>query len=268
MGTESFDWNTALLRGIEWPLGTALVYLVTAIWLKRRYDGLDDAEKEKMKEVKPPGQDPLRGIQGAHNMVICLWSAAMFISTAWSVAERAVEEKSMLWFVCEHPTTQVKGALYWNSYVYYLSKYYELIDTYLALLRGRPPPSFKMHIYHHSVVLFMTWFWMESAQSMQFGGLLFNTFVHVIMYYYFYLRTKGIRVWWKNWITRLQIIQFVFSFCVMALWVWEIAVNKRECAGFPQTLFNVAFNASLLYLFLGVLRTNTKNKNKNNKKSE
>jgi hypothetical protein len=39
--------------------------------------------------------------------------------------------------------------------VYYLSKYYELLDTVLQLLKGRPPPHFFLHVYHHATVLVM-----------------------------------------------------------------------------------------------------------------
>ena len=45
--------------------------------------------------------------------------------------------------------------------MYYLSKYYELLDTVLQLLKGRPPPHFFLHVYHHATVLLrvrvLTW---------------------------------------------------------------------------------------------------------------
>ncbi len=34
------------------------------------------------------------------------------------------------------------------------------------------------------VVLVMAWSWLQYSQTLQFLGLLFNTAVHVIMYYY------------------------------------------------------------------------------------
>ena len=53
----------------------------------------------------------------------------------------------------------------------------------------------------------MAWFWLEYVQSLQFIGLLFNTSVHVVMYYYYFRRVLGWPVWWKRNVTTFQIVQ-------------------------------------------------------------
>ena len=88
----------------------------------------------------------------------------------------------------EAEKTDAIGPLFFWSYIYYLSKYYELLDTLLQMARGRPPPHFVLHVYHHACVLMMAWAWCEYQQTLQFGGLIFNTAVHVVMYLYFFLR--------------------------------------------------------------------------------
>lgn len=114
------------------------------------------------------------------------------------------------------------GPLYYWSYIYYLSKYYELLDTVLALGKGSVPRHLTLHTFHHALVLIMAWLWLEQRQSLQWIGLLFNTGVfprtarisvflqgvmesahtaewagvHVIMYYFYSRVALGIRVWW------------------------------------------------------------------------
>lgn len=79
-----------------------------------------------------------------------------------------------------------------------MSKYYELLDTIFQLLKGRDPPHFLLHSFHHVSVLFMAYFWLEYTQTLQFPGLLFNSFVHIVMYFYYFLRANGFNPWWKR----------------------------------------------------------------------
>ena len=57
-----------------------------------------------------------------------------------------------------------------------------MLDTVLVLLQKSRVPHFKLQVYHHAAVVPMAWLWCETQQSLQWGGLLFNTLVHVIMY--------------------------------------------------------------------------------------
>ena len=124
------------------------------------------------------------------------------------------------------------------------------------------PPSYTLHVFHHAVVLFMVYFWMDQQQSLQFIGLLFNTAVHVVMYCYYTMRAYGITPWWKNYITRMQIVQFMTSFASLCvgLWLRFTPAGPSACAGEGAVLFNAAFNLILLSGFVGVLFRNTKTK--------
>jgi hypothetical protein len=85
------------------------------------------------------------------------------------------------------------------------------------------------------------------------------------MYWYYYQRAYGVTPWWKNWITRLQILQFAASFvslCVMLFMRFGAAAPKAQCAGERAVAFNALFNAILLSGFLGVLGRNTQHKSR------
>ena len=69
-----------------------------------------------------------------------------------------------------------------------VSRYYEMLDTVLVLLQKSHVPHFKLQVYHHAAVVPMAWLWCETQQSLQWGGLLFNSLVHVIM-------SLGIEMW-------------------------------------------------------------------------
>ena len=129
---------------------------------------------------------------------------------------------------CENTRTESKGSLWFYVYLYYLSKFYELLDTVLQMLSGKIPPNYFLHVYHHSCVIMNVWYWLESAASLQFIGLLFNTAVHVVMYYYYYLRSVGIVPKWKNSVTSFQIIQFITSGVSFLVMVYFLYIRRWE----------------------------------------
>lgn len=61
-------------------------------------------------------------------------------------------------------------------------------------------------------------------------GILFNTFVHVWMYYYYAVTQVGIVPWWKRYLTLLQIVQFVTSI-LLALVFTYFHFSGSGCRG-------------------------------------
>ena len=203
----------------------------------------------------------------AHNLVLCGASLGIFVGCLYEVIQRCINEGSIVWMFCEHASTKPTGPLFFYSYLYYLSKYYELLDTFLQLFLGNTPPNYFLHVYHHSLVIVMCWVWLDSVASLQFTGLLFNTAVHVVMYYYFYLKSIGINPWWKKAVTTFQIIQFGTSLvCVSTTlyitWLRHSDEQGEQCKGLMVVLGQVVFNITLLYGFIGLLTKSAKVKGK------
>ncbi|XP_060803753.1 elongation of very long chain fatty acids protein 7-like [Amyelois transitella] len=107
---------------------------------------------------------------------------------------------------------QISSAIY----LYLSAKLIELLDTIFFVLRKKQNQVTFLHVYHHSVMLFSTWLTLKFEPSFSpiFLGTL-NSFVHAIMYTYYGLSafpslTKCL--WWKKYITTVQLWQFVMVF--------------------------------------------------------
>lgn len=192
-------------------------------------------------------------LQAIHNTIICSGSLVIFVGCLYEVYSRSVKDGSILWLVCEEQEMKSNGRLWFWSYIYYLSKYYELLDTVIQLLRGKLPPNYFLHVYHHSFILLMCWFWLEYSATMQFVGLLFNTAVHIVMYFYFFLRSIGRPPAWKALVTQFQIIQFVTSLVCFGFTLYLIYGTNRICKSMGTLYAQLLFNVTLLYGFIGVL---------------
>ena len=191
-----------------------------------------------------------------HNAFLCLLSAVMCGGAGYEAFLRSQKDGAR-WLFCEEIGRKPDGGVYFWSYIYYLSKYIEFVDTLFKVLK-RKPLDF-LHVYHHAVVALMCFNWMNHSQSLQTMGLMFNALVHVIMYFYFALTVYMPPPWWKRYITTFQIIQFQSSF-VLALPFFYLQFKDTYldggpgCQGATAVYFNAAFNLSLLALFIAFSR--------------
>lgn len=108
-------------------------------------------------------------------------------------------------------------AMLHTSWLYYMSKFVEFFDTIFFVLRKKDSHVSVLHVIHHSVMPMSVWIGVKYAGGghLTFFALL-NTLIHVIMYFYYGLAAIGPSMakylWWKKYITTLQMIQFVCIF--------------------------------------------------------
>jgi len=182
-----------------------------------------------------------------HNGFLCAASIMMVLGIAFEVV-RVHSVGGMEALVCDENRLQRETNIYFWFYVFFLSKFYEFLDTHILILRKKPI-SF-LHCFHHFITIFVVWSALHSEDATQWVVIGLNGCVHVAMYYYFLAQTLGKDVWWKKYLTMIQIVQFIFDILVVTLSI-ALKVNNRNCSGHLSSLiFGNAILVSFLVLFL------------------
>jgi len=110
-----------------------------------------------------------------------------------------------------------------------------------------------------TLYLCFTQLWGRAA--VQWVPISLNLFTHIVMYFYYSLTSLGIRPWWKQWVTTIQIVQFVIDIvacyaCVGLLFVGFLESYKGTrwalgCEGtYWAAVSGISILSSYLWLFL------------------
>ena len=137
----------------------------------------------------------------------------------------------------------------WSFYLYYITKYVDLLDTIFFVLRKKYSQITGLHLYHHTVVPILGWMTIWYRFNVPSIGLfaVLNSLVHTVMYTYYTLSAFGPRVqkylWWKKYITQLQLIQFSI-FCIYG------TIVKCFQVGYPPFAIWMAYTQAFIFFYL------------------
>eukprot|EP01062_Namystynia_karyoxenos_P059842 TRINITY_DN51265_c0_g1_i1.p1 TRINITY_DN51265_c0_g1~~TRINITY_DN51265_c0_g1_i1.p1 ORF type:complete len:307 (+),score=97.22 TRINITY_DN51265_c0_g1_i1:86-922(+) len=188
-----------------------------------------------------------------NNVVMCLYSAYTFVGCTLTLLANWQEMGYDTWApFCDPERRMLRGMDFW-FYHFYLSKFWEWIDTWILIMKGKkvwPPsnPQFFLHVFHHTTTASIAWLAWRQHFSIAWMGPLTNAFVHTPMYGYYFLTDfwVGVRKY-GIFITPIQIIQFIL--CLAAL-VPETAYTK-QCRAHRPTIGWMWFTYSVfLCLFV------------------
>ncbi|MBX9770214.1 MAG: elongation of very long chain fatty acids protein [Candidatus Obscuribacterales bacterium] len=183
-----------------------------------------------------------------HNVFLSLFSLYLFVVLGLDLADKWLTAGTEV-MLCDSQYTSSQGRVVWWYYLFYLSKYYEFMDTVFLIIKRKN--VIFLHRYHHFITVLFAYINLSAEVGMQWIVIITNLFVHIPMYAYFAATTLGYSPPWKSWMTKTQIIQFVFD-CVMAIWAGTYKYWwQYPCAGSDLLWgFDVLVILSFLFLFL------------------
>ncbi|KAJ3030782.1 hypothetical protein HDV00_008722 [Rhizophlyctis rosea] len=142
-----------------------------------------------------------------HNAMLSIVSAGLLLLFLELVIPDLLKN-GLMWSICHEDAWSSRLELLF--YINYLIKYYELLDTIFLVLKKKKLEF--LHVYHHAATMVLCYFELEGRTAVSWVPVTLNLFVHVIMYYY-YARTavSSKPIWWKKYLTTLQITQFILD---------------------------------------------------------
>ncbi|KAG8906107.1 hypothetical protein FRB99_007568 [Tulasnella sp. 403] len=140
----------------------------------------------------------------------------------------------------------------------YYFKYLELIDTVFLALKKKPLAF--LHVFHHSATALLCFTQLNGRTSVSWVPIVLNLTVHVFMYYYYWATAGGRKIWWKKYLTSMQITQFIIDLFVVyfATYAYFSSTyfpgrypSPGNCAGEEHAaIFGCGLLTSYLFLFI------------------
>ncbi|KAJ1849885.1 Fatty acyl-CoA elongase/Polyunsaturated fatty acid specific elongation enzyme [Coemansia sp. RSA 2703] len=213
----------------------------------------------------------LKRLTQIHNLFLTVASLALLVLFVEELIP-IISEGGLFYAVCdERAWTQRLEVLY---YLNYLTKWLEFTDTVFLALKKKPLQF--LHVYHHTLTMVLCFTQLNGLTSVSWVVITLNLFVHVIMYFYYFLASCSIYPWWKKYVTTLQITQFIIDLGFVYFCTYQLIASRYypkvlpcygDCAGTEEAaVFGCALLSSYLLLFIQFFqRTYSKKKATNNK---
>ncbi|KAG0746812.1 hypothetical protein G6F57_002710 [Rhizopus arrhizus] len=199
-----------------------------------------------------------------HNLFLTVISFVLLVLTIEQLFPKLFRHGLYYTICSEQAWTQELELLY---YLNYLVKYYELVDTVFLVLKKKKLEF--LHYFHHSMTMALCYTQLVGRTTVSWVPIVLNLTVHVLMYYYYFRTASGAKIWWKQYLTTMQIIQFIIDLIVIYTCTYSYYAytynnylpNFGTCAGTESAAaFGCAILTSYLLLFINFYRITYKKK--------
>ncbi|EFY90736.1 GNS1/SUR4 family protein [Metarhizium acridum CQMa 102] len=177
------------------PLTIAALYAVTAKALNK-FNASRNKKPWAMSQTRP-----FFAFVVFHNVLLAVYSAWTFWGML-SGMRRSIPSSTQMGRIWNE-------GLNYYGWIFYLSKFYEVLDTFIILAKGKF--SSTLQTYHHAGAMLCMWAGMRYMSAPIWVFVLVNSFIHALMYTYYTLTAFSIRVPMviKRTLTTMQITQFI-----------------------------------------------------------
>mmetsp|Transcript_4723 Transcript_4723/g.10091 ORF Transcript_4723/g.10091 Transcript_4723/m.10091 type:complete len:305 (-) Transcript_4723:51-965(-) len=224
------------------PLIGVVLYLTLKPILSFAFDAALGADRGKR-----PSGNLVRGLVFFHNVLLCVFSAWVWFRT-WHLVYSSIQAVGFMDTYCETERSILMSsglALYIT--LFYLSKYYEFMDTLILIIKGKQVSL--LQTYHHSGAVFAMWMLAaaRAPSALIFLGL--NGMIHTVMYAYYAASSLGYTSRLKKYITTMQITQFFAGEIAAFVPTANIVPNCLNPAGRFASFFSMIYVVPLVLLF-------------------
>eukprot|EP00040_Diaphanoeca_grandis_P040106 m.261269 g.261269 ORF g.261269 m.261269 type:complete len:321 (-) comp41780_c0_seq1:458-1420(-) len=211
-------WNASNV----WPVGFVCVYFVMVMW--------------HLYIRSPEAKVYAKASTNWINPLLVAWNYCLHLLSAWMLVgilrnvPAATANMGVLGLVCDG-SSLFHVESYTNMYmlIFMFSKFPELIDTLLLVIRGRH--VMFLHWYHHITVLSYCWMVLgKHYPGYVFAGM--NAGVHTIMYYYYARMAQHVKPSFGKSLTMIQLAQMLVGVCfAIGFGVLSLGVSPDTCVG-------------------------------------
>jgi len=210
---------------------------------KRNQERKDQEKRDQDQDKKRLGAVEL--LMFFHNVILCVFSLLTFINT-FPIVYQLFKEHGFRGALIGKFEKLYDGHYGYWSHLFYLSKFYEFVDTWIVLSKGKKP--LFLQVYHHMGAVLGMWLVTITKSTCGYLFVVENSFIHTMMYFYYAMSVLGFQFKNKHLITTAQIIQFVVGISVGLFQLYYVG-DKMRWEDKACLLFNESYVAILLILF-------------------
>ncbi|KAB2076046.1 hypothetical protein ES319_A06G012900v1 [Gossypium barbadense] len=246
----NFRWSHTQSFGSTWSfLFAAIAVYIVAVITLHSFLSLILSKSRRI---------PLGPIPAIHSLCVSLISAVIFVGILYSAAAEIRDTRwfwrrtktistPFQWFLCFPLGTRPSGRVFFWSYVFYLSRFLHLFRTFFTILRHRKLTFF--HLFNQSILLWMSFLWLEFSQSFQVLAILLATLLYSVVYGYRFWTAIGLPSACFPFVVNCQVVLLACNL-ISHFGVLFLHFLKGGCNGMGAWGFNSVLNGVILILFL------------------